>query len=67
MAKKPKTQFNIRISEELLRKLTTAANRNHVTVSAEAAARLEASFDRTLADEIVGRIERIIREKSDGQ
>jgi hypothetical protein len=44
MPRKPKTQFNIRISEALMKKLTTAAARRDVTVTAEAVTRLEQSF-----------------------
>jgi len=44
MAKKPKTQFNIRISESLMKRLTQAANKSGVTVTAETIRRLEESF-----------------------
>lgn len=44
MARKPKTQFNMRVSETLLDKLTKAAKRRDVPVTTEAVARLEASF-----------------------
>jgi hypothetical protein len=45
MAKGSNTQFNIRASEDLLKRLTAAGKKRGVTAATEASIRLQESFD----------------------
>jgi hypothetical protein len=79
MSKKPRLQFNIRMSEDLYSRLEAAAKKSGVTMTAEAINRLEASFGndpnaalikktaREIAAAIADEINRRDEEKANGQ